>query len=163
MSSFSIGNMPQEPHNSAPQTRVKQLRLVVQAEDFDTALAFYRDVLGLPERAAFEGEDDARVAILDAGQATLELANPAQTKMIDAVEADGQPSARIRVAFEVDDSSETTAALVENGASLVAAPTETPWRSINSRLHAPADLEVTLFQELEPASTRQDRSGFKRP
>nr|WP_263406251.1 VOC family protein [Nesterenkonia ebinurensis] len=117
----------------------------------------------MPERAAFEGEDDARVAILDAGQATLELANPAQTKMIDAIEADGQPSARIRVAFEVDDSSETTAALVENGAALVAAPTETPWRSINSRLHAPADLEVTLFQELEPASTRQAQSGFKHP
>ncbi|WP_120003589.1 VOC family protein [Nesterenkonia muleiensis] len=151
--------MSQEPRNSAPQTRVKQLRLVVQVEDFDTALAFYRDVLGLPERAAFEGEDDARVAILDAGQATLELANPAQTKMIDAIEADRQPSARIRVAFEVDDSSETTAALVENGAALVAAPTETPWRSINSRLHAPADLEVTLFQELEPASTRQAQSG----
>lgn len=155
--------MSQEPHDSIPQTRVKQLRLVVQTEDFDAALTFYRDVLGLPERAAFEGEDDAQVAILDAGQATLELANPAQTRMIDTVEAGGQPSARIRVAFEVDDSSQTTADLVENGAALIAAPTETPWRSINSRLHAPADLEVTLFQELESASTRQTRPGFKHP
>lgn len=163
MSGSNLDDMSQEPHNSASPAPVKQLRLVVQVEDFDAALAFYRDVLGLPERAAFEGENDARVAILDAGQATLELANPAQTKMIDSVEADGKPSARIRVAFEVDDSSETTTELVENGATLIAAPTETPWRSINSRLHAPACLEVTLFQELEPASTRQARPGFKQP
>lgn len=153
--------MTQKPHTSAPQPPVRQLRLVVQVEDFDEALAFYRDVLGLPEQAAFEGEDNARVAILDAGRATLELANPAQARMIDAVEADGQPSARIRVAFEVDDSPETTAKLVDQGAALIAAPTETPWRSVNSRLHAPAGLEVTLFQELDSASTRQTQPGFK--
>ena len=52
---------------------------------------FYRDVLGLPERAAFEGDGGARVAILDAGQATLELSNPAQVRLIDAAEADGTP------------------------------------------------------------------------
>ena len=28
---------------------VHQLRLVVLADDFDAALAFYRDVLGMPE------------------------------------------------------------------------------------------------------------------
>ncbi|MBJ7456479.1 MAG: VOC family protein, partial [Thermoleophilia bacterium] len=38
---------------------VLQLRLVVEAEDFDRALVFYRDVLGLPEQAAFEAEGDA--------------------------------------------------------------------------------------------------------
>ena len=31
-----------------------QLRLVIEAEDFDAAVAFYRDALGLPEQAAFE-------------------------------------------------------------------------------------------------------------
>jgi predicted enzyme related to lactoylglutathione lyase len=139
--------------------RVKQLRLVVEAEDFDSALTFYRDVLGLPERAAFEGEGNARVAILDAGAATLELANPAQVKMIDSVEADGRPSAHIRVAFEVADSAQTTTDLIHAGAQLIAAPRETPWRSLNSRLNAPAGLEVTLFQELETPNTRQSRPG----
>jgi catechol 2,3-dioxygenase-like lactoylglutathione lyase family enzyme len=33
--------------------RVHQLRVVVTAEDYDDALHFYRDVLGLPEREAF--------------------------------------------------------------------------------------------------------------
>lgn len=127
---------------------VRQLRLVIEVDDFDVALAFYRDVLGLPEQAAFEGDGDARVAILHAGVATLELSNPAQVRMIDRIEADGRPSARIRIAFEVDDAAAKTAELVDAGAELVAAPRETPWRSINSRVHAPAGLEVTLFQEL---------------
>lgn len=148
--------------NQAPVARVRQLRLVVHADDFDRALAFYRDALGLAELAAFEGEGDARVAILDAGRATLEIANPAQVAMIDAVEADGRPSARLRVAFEVADSHTVTSELVDAGAELIAAPRQTPWRSLNSRLHAPAGLEVTLFQELEPAETRQTRPGFKR-
>jgi predicted enzyme related to lactoylglutathione lyase len=33
--------------------RVQELRLVVTATDFDEAVHFYRDVLGLPERAVF--------------------------------------------------------------------------------------------------------------
>jgi len=136
---------------------------VVEAADFDSALVFYRDVLGLTERAAFEGDGDARVVILDAAAATLELANPAQVRMIDSVEADGRPSARIRVAFEVDDSAQVTTDLVDAGAHLIAAPRETPWRSLNSRLHAPADLEVTLFQELESPDARQLRPGFNKP
>jgi hypothetical protein len=69
--------------------------------------------------------------------------------MIDSVEADGQPSARIRVAFEVSDSEAMTSTLVDAGAELIAAPRETPWRSLNSRLNAPADLQITLFQELD--------------
>lgn len=124
---------------------------------------FYRDVLGLPERAAFEGDGGARVAILDAGQATLELSNPAQVRLIDAAEADGTPSARIRVAFEVDDSQGVTRELASAGAEVIAEPRETPWRSLNSRLHAPADLEVTLFQELESVEERRARPGFKSP
>ena len=126
---------------------VRQLRIVVETIDFDAAVAFYRDALGLPEEAAFEGEDDARVMILDAGRATLELSNPAQVRLIDRVEAEGSPSARIRIAFEVDDAQTTTDTLVEAGATLVASPRETPWRSLNSRMEAPAGLQVTLFQE----------------
>jgi catechol 2,3-dioxygenase-like lactoylglutathione lyase family enzyme len=142
--------LPGMTSDSADRPRVRQLRLVVTAEDYDAALAFYRDVLGLAEEEAYQGEDGARVTILDAGRATLELSNPAQVRMIDAVEAEGSPSARVRVAFEVDDSEAVTDDLVRGGAHLVASPRETPWRSLNSRLEAPAGLQVTLFQELGP-------------
>ena len=130
--------------------RVLQMRLVVEADDYDEALRFFRDVLGLREEGAFSGPGDARVAILDAGRATLELANPAQKRMIDEVEVGRQVAPRLRVAFEVADSSSVTDALVAAGAELIAAPVETPWRSLNSRLAAPAGLQITLFQELAP-------------
>jgi hypothetical protein len=112
----------------------------------------------LPLLESFEGEGDARVAILSAGVATLELSNPAQVRFIDSVEADGQPSARLRIAFEVDDSEARTAELVNAGATLIASPRETPWRSLNSRLHAPADLEITLFQELDAPESASAQS-----
>lgn len=125
------------------------MRLVVEADDYDEAVRFYRDALGLPEEAAFTGEGDARVAILAAGRATLEIANPAQKRMIDEVEVGRQVAPKLRVAFEVADSAAVTDQLVAAGATLVAAPTETPWRSLNARLDAPAGLHITLFQELD--------------
>ncbi|MCG5472422.1 VOC family protein [Micromonospora sp. LAH09] len=134
----------------SPAPVVRQLRLVVEAADHDAAVAFFRDALGLPEEAAFTGDGDARVVILDAGRATLEIANPAQKRMIDEVEVGRQVAPRLRVAFEVDDAEATTARLVAAGASEVAPPTRTPWQSLNSRLDAPADLHITIFQELGP-------------
>lgn len=136
---------PNPPNRPA----VVQMRLVVEANDYEEAVAFYRDVLGLPEQAAFEGEGEARVAILEAGRATLEIANPAQKRMIDDVEVGRQVAPKIRIAFEVGDSAAVTASLVDAGAELIVPPTETPWRSLNSRLAAPAGLQITLFQELE--------------
>lgn len=147
----------------SPKSPVRQLGLVVEAEDYEAAVAFFRDALGLTEQAAFEGEGDARVTILEAGRATLEISNPAQVRLIDQVEADGQPSAKIRIAFEVDDSAATTRDLVEAGGTLIAEPRETPWKSLNSRLEAPAGLQITLFQELESIDERSAKPGFKRP
>ncbi|MEI4271745.1 VOC family protein [Klenkia sp. LSe6-5] len=129
------------------QNRVHQLRVVVEAPDFDEALVFFRDVLGLPETAAFAAGGDERVAILDVGRATLELATPSHKVAIDRVEAAGRPSPPIRLAFEVLDTAAETDRLVDAGAELVAEPVRTPWRSINSRLDAPAGLQITLFQE----------------
>jgi predicted enzyme related to lactoylglutathione lyase len=134
---------------STQQPTVRQLRLVVEAEDYDAALTFFRDVLGLPQEEAFAGDDGARVAILDAGRATLELANPAQKRMIDDVEVGRQVAPKFRVAFEVADTAATTDRLVAAGATQVAPPTITPWRSLNARLDAPAGVHITIFQELD--------------
>ncbi|MEA2612619.1 MAG: hypothetical protein QOI52_578 [Chloroflexota bacterium] len=144
----------------ADRARVLQMRLVVEAEDYDEAVHFYRDVLGLHEQAAFEGDGDARVTILDAGRATLEIANPAQKRMIDAVEVGRDVAPKIRIAFEVADGRATTDELVSAGATLIAPPTETPWRSLNSRLAAPAGLQITLFEELETLDERATKPGF---
>ncbi|MGK5740520.1 VOC family protein [Micromonospora sp. URMC 103] len=138
---------------------VRQLRLVVEADDHDAAVAFFRDALGLPEEAAFAGDGDARVVILDAGRATLEIANPAQKRMIDEVEVGRQVAPRIRLAFEVDDARTTTERLIAAGAEQVAPPTVTPWQSLNARLDAPADLHITVFEELRGPDERAAYDG----
>ena len=110
---------------------------------------FYRDVLGLNEEFFVESEGDARVMALGAGRATLEIVNPAQKQLIDHLEVGRDGSRSIRVAFQVTDTNLATDRLVAAGAELIAPPTETPWRSLNSRLEAPAGLQITLFEELE--------------
>lgn len=140
---------------------VRQLRVVVTADDFDQALAFYRDVLGLTERAAFEDDGDARVAILDAGHATLELANPAQAAMIDRMEAGQRVSPHIRLAFEVDDARATTTRLSAAGAEVIGEPAVTPWNSLNSRLQGPAGIQLTLFEELGTTPVRHSLESLK--
>ncbi|OUC93302.1 VOC family protein [Streptosporangium minutum] len=126
---------------------VRELRLVVTAADYDEALRFYRDALGLPERAAY-ASPDGRVTILEAGRATLEIADPGQAEFIDQVEVGQRVAGHIRVAFEVDDSPATTAKLAGAGAKVIADPVRTPWNSLNSRLEGPAGLQLTLFTEL---------------
>lgn len=135
-----------------PDIEVTQMRLVVHAADYDEAVGFYRDALGMPELESYSGEGGAEVMILDAGRATLELSNPAQIEFIDQVEVGERVAPHLRVAFEVDDSETATRVAISAGARLIAAPVETPWRSLNSRLDGPAGLQLTLFQELDDSS-----------
>jgi len=132
---------------------VSQLRLVLETDDLDAALAFYRDVVGLTEREAYSEEDGARVHILEVPSATLELANPQQVRFIDRVEV-GSAVAHpypltVRIAFEVPDAAAAAADWQAGGATPVAPATETPWRSLNARMEAPGGMQVTAFQELD--------------
>ena len=129
--------------------KVGELRLVVTAQDYEAALAFYRDVLGLPERAAFTSPG-GRVTILEAGRATLEIADPPHAAYIDEVEVGHRVAGHIRVAFQVADAQQAADAAEAAGASVIAAPVRTPWNSSNARLDGPAGLQLTLFEELEP-------------
>ncbi|MEZ0579599.1 VOC family protein [Nocardioides sp. MH1] len=125
---------------------VRQLRLVVHASDYEGALAFFRDSLGMPQAEAFSGPGGAEVTILDAGRATLELCNDAQIDYIDEVEVGSRVAPHFRVALEVDDCEAATAAALEGGAMPVAPPTLTPWQSLNARFDAPGEVHLTLFQ-----------------
>jgi catechol 2,3-dioxygenase-like lactoylglutathione lyase family enzyme len=126
-----------------------ELRLVLTVDDFDEALAFYRDALGLPELAAWESTGDARIRLLDAGRATLELVNEAQAAAIDEIEVGERVAGPVRVAFEVDDSTALAARLVAAGAEQLAEPVLTPWNDRNVRLRAPDGLQLTLFSVVE--------------
>jgi predicted enzyme related to lactoylglutathione lyase len=74
---------------------------------------------------------------------------PAQRRLIDQLDVGREVSRKFRVAFEVDDSTSATQRLVAGGAELLAPPTPTPWGSLNARFEGPAELQLTLFQELE--------------
>jgi lactoylglutathione lyase len=127
---------------------IRQLRLVVHASDYEQAVRFFRDVLGAPVAEEYASDGGAHVTILDVGRATLELSNDAQVELIDRVEVGRRVAPQLRVALEVDDCEASTRAAVEGGAEPIAPPTRTPWNSLNSRLHAPAGIQLTLFQEL---------------
>ncbi|HEV7206547.1 MAG TPA: VOC family protein [Jatrophihabitans sp.] len=127
---------------------VRELRLVITVDDYEQALVFYRDVLGLAEQAAYEAPNGGRVTLLDAGRATLELADVAQAGYIDEVEVGRRVAGPVRVAFEVTDATGATRRLAAGGAAVIAEPTVTPWNSLNARLTAPDGTQLTLFEEL---------------
>ena len=101
------------------QSGVRQLRLVVTAEDYDEALRFYRDILGMTEQEAYS-TPDGRVSILDGGRATLELTEPSHAAFIDEVEVGRRVAGHIRVALEVGDSRAVTRTLADAGATVIA-------------------------------------------
>lgn len=126
---------------------VRELRLVVTVDNYDEAVAFYRDTLGLDELADFSSEN-GRVVLLEAGRATMEIVNADQAEYIDDVEVGRRVAGHIRVALEVDDSTQTSQRLERAGATVIAEPTRTPWNSLNARLDAPGGLQLTLFTEV---------------
>jgi queuosine precursor transporter len=134
---------------SRAEAPVRQMRLVVAVDDYDTAVHFYRDELGLVVEETYDSENGAKVMILGAGRATLELSNRPQIDLIDKVEVGRTGvSGKYRLAFEVDDSASVTDKLTAAGAELIAPPTVTPWRSLNARLQGPGELQLTIFTEL---------------
>ncbi len=145
------GSRPLE--SAAVTGPVRELRLAVTVEDYDEAVRFYRDVLGLPVIQEW-AEPTGSGAILDAGHATLELLSVDQTALVDRVEVGAEGvSPPIRLALEVVDSEAAAQRLVEAGAEQLADAVTTPWQHRNVRLNAPGPLQLTLFTVLDHHST----------
>jgi len=123
---------------------VTELRVALTMTDFDGALAFYRDALGLQQIADWSS-DTGRVILLEAGRATLELLDDAQAAMVDRIEAGQRVSGTVRLALEVSDSDSIARRLVAAGAEQVAPPVTTPWGDRNARVRAPDGMQLTLF------------------
>lgn len=125
---------------------VRELRLALTVQDYEMALEFYRDALGMPQVEAWE---NGRVAVLEAGRATLELLDAAHAATVDEIEVGRRVAGPVRVALEVDDSAHTADRLVEAGAERLSEPVVTPWRHRNVRLRAPEGTQLTLFTVLD--------------
>lgn len=123
---------------------VTELRVALTVEDFERALAFYRDAIGLEQIADWSG-DQGRVILLDAGRATLELLDESQAAYVDGIEAGARVAGHVRLAMEVSDSDKVSGRLVAAGAEAMAAPVVTPWGDHNARLRTPDGMQLTLF------------------
>jgi methylmalonyl-CoA/ethylmalonyl-CoA epimerase len=123
---------------------VTELRVALTVENFDQALAFYRDALGL-EQIADWSSATGRVVVLEAGRATLELFDNAQAEAVDEIEAGRRVSGTVRFAVQVEDSAEVAERLVAAGAERVAEPVVAPWGDRNARVKAPDGMQLTLF------------------
>lgn len=123
---------------------VTELRVALTVPDFEAALAFYRDTLGLAQLADWSSET-GRVTLLAAGRATLELLDEAQAGVVDGIEAGSRVSGAVRLALEVPDSVDTARRLVAAGGQEVAPPVSTPWGDRNARVRAPDGMQLTLF------------------
>jgi catechol 2,3-dioxygenase-like lactoylglutathione lyase family enzyme len=135
--------------------------LIIETADFDDAVRFYRDVLGMPEQPAFATSGDDRVSILHAGSATIEIATADHARSIDEIEDAARAAGPVlRLALEVDNTDAALAAAQEAGLHVIASAVETPFRTINARVQGPADWQVTFFQELESLDERSQREGF---
>ena len=118
--------------------------MTLTVPDFEGALAFYRDALGLVQIADWSS-DDGRVVLLDAGRATLELFDEAQAETVDRIEAGRRVSGQVRLALKVTDSDSTARRLVAAGGEEVAPPVATPWGDRNARVRTPDGMQLTLF------------------
>jgi lactoylglutathione lyase len=123
-----------------------EFRVVLTVPDFDEAVLFYRDTLGLEQLADWSGNDGC-VILLDAGRATVELFDERQAESVDRIEAGQRVSGPVRLAVEVSDLDGTVERLVEAGAEAIAEPVVPPWGGLNVRLRTPDGLQLTLFSE----------------
>lgn len=130
------------------KTPVHELRVALTVDDYEEAIRFYRDVLGLPVLEQWE-QPTGRGAVLDAGRATLELLSAAQAEEVDRVEVGERVAGPVRLALEVDDSAATAEALAAAGAERIGGPVVTPWSHRNVRLRAPDGMQLTLFTVLD--------------
>ena len=130
-----------------PESPVRELRLAYTVEDYDGAVRFYRDALGLAVMQEWE-QPAGSGAILDAGRATLELLSVSQSELVDRIEVGEVVSGPVRLALEVEDSEETASSLASAGAQKIGGPVVTPWAHKNVRLRAPDGKQLTLFTVL---------------
>jgi len=123
---------------------VLEFRIALTVDDYEEAVAFYRDALGLPEKESWV-RSDGQGTILDAGRATLEIFDSVQADTLDQIEVGRRVSGLVRFALKVGDSSVAADQLVEAGAAREAELVQTPWGDRNVRVRTPDGMQLTLF------------------
>ena len=153
-------------HPAANETdggEVKETRVALTVADFDQALAFYRDGLGLPVVVDWTAGEAGRSVVLAAGRATIELLDASDAAYTDAVEAGERISGPVRLALEVESVERAAERLRAQGAEAPRGPVHTPWGDFTQRLRAPDDMQLSLYQpDTQPESPDTEARGEQR-
>jgi len=147
---YQARELPQPASSSAEGEAqaggVKELRVALTVEDFDAALAFFRDGLALPTVVDWTDGGAGRGIVLAAGAGTIELLDRADAAYTDSVESPGQAAGPVRLALEVASVEQAAIRLQGHGATPLHEPVHTSWGVRSQRLRAPDGLHISLFQ-----------------
>lgn len=127
---------------------VLEMRIALTVRDYEKSVKFYCEGLGI-EPAAIWNNGDGKALMLNMGNATLEVFDVNQAKLIDEMEAGQRVSGQIRFALQVPDLESAMKRLLEHGAVLVHEPVMTPWGDYNVRLQDPDGMQITLYQVMD--------------
>jgi catechol 2,3-dioxygenase-like lactoylglutathione lyase family enzyme len=125
---------------------VREVRIALTVEDFDQAVQFYRDRLGLAVVEEWQ-RPEGRGVILSLGpQTTLELFDGPQADFVDQVEVGQRVSGPVRLALAVPDADAAVTVFEQAGAQVLSPAKEMPWGDRNARVQTPDGMQVTLYQ-----------------
>lgn len=120
-----------------------RLNVIVNVDEFDTVVAFYRDVLGMPVESSWDGDEGPGI-ILRAGEGrTVEFFGPPW-----GGRKDRRPSAGVELAFEVDDVQAWHDDLVAKGVSITRQLVDNPWGDRSFGIDDPAGTRIWVLQML---------------
>ncbi len=139
---------------STDSGEVRETRVVLSTHDYEAAVRLLRDGLGLHVVDGWD-DPDGRGTVLAAGRATIEVIDTPQAERLDDIEAAGQRSGPVRLAFHVKDVPHVSTRLQDAGATPLHEAVHTPWGH-NQRLHTHDGLHLTLFQPDDQPHTQME-------
>lgn len=135
---------------------VREVRIALTVEDFERAVQFYRDRLGLAVVEAWQRPEGRGVILALGPQTTLELFDGRQADFVDQVEVGRRVSGPVRLALAVPNAESAATVFEQAGAQLLSPARPMPWGDRNARVQTPDGMQVTLYQA---ASARDTSSG----
>lgn len=130
---------------------VREVRIALTVEDFDQAVQFYRDRLGLDVVEEWQRPEGRGVILALGPQTTLELFDGSQADFVDQVEVGRRVSGPVRLALAVPDAQAAAEAFQQAGAQLLSHARSMPWGDRNARVATPDGMQVTLYQAASAA------------
>lgn len=127
--------------------RTTELRVALTTADYDAAVAFYAQVLGVELSAEWD-QPRGRGGVFVLPRATLEILDEEMAAGVDAFEVGRRVSGEVRLAIGVADAEATTAEAEAAGALVLGRPRSAPWGDLVARVVSPEGMQLTLFSEV---------------